>query len=246
MTRRSHPSAGSSPAPTPQRRSLAVEGVGAPVVLTVSHRARRLTLRVDPTAGVVRLTVPPGVEEGEARRFVDRHAAWVRPSPGCGAPSGAVRRRVRGALSRGSRTGCAMPAAVAPWFARRGNSASTARRSIFPVGCATTWCARRRAKSRSGRMPRRRQSTRASPPSPLRDTRSRWGSCSADGRLNFSWRLILAPEPVLDYVVAHEVAHLRELNHSARFWAVCARLCEDVSGPKIWLKRHGAQLHRYG
>lgn len=245
MTRRSHPSAGSSPAPTPQRRSLAVEGVGAPVVLTVSHRARRLTLRVDPTAGVVRLTVPPGVEEGEARRFVDRHAAWVRRR------LDAVPRAVPFA------DGSEVPYLGEPHRVRHagGRGAVLRAEGEFRVHGAAEHLPRRLrdylVREAAREIAERAHAKAASIDAriaaiTLRDTRSRWGSCSADGRLNFSWRLILAPEPVLDYVVAHEVAHLRELNHSARFWAVCARLCEDVSGPKIWLKRHGAQLHRYG
>jgi len=80
----------------------------------------------------------------------------------------------------------------------------------------------------------------------LGDTRSQWGSCSHRGNLNFSWRLVMAPEPVLDYVVAHEVAHLAELNHTRRFWTIVEGLCADVAGSRAWLRRHGAELHRYG
>ncbi|HEY9549178.1 MAG TPA: M48 family metallopeptidase, partial [Kiloniellaceae bacterium] len=80
----------------------------------------------------------------------------------------------------------------------------------------------------------------------LRDTRSRWGSCNSSGDLNFSWRLILAPEHVLDYVVAHEVAHMVHLNHSARFWKLAGLLAQDMAGAKAWMARHGAQLWRYG
>jgi predicted metal-dependent hydrolase len=76
----------------------------------------------------------------------------------------------------------------------------------------------------------------------IRDTRSRWGSCSARGGLNFSWRLILAPPPILDYVVIHELAHLRELNHSPRFWAIVAAHCPDYRARRDWLKQHGASL----
>lgn len=77
----------------------------------------------------------------------------------------------------------------------------------------------------------------------VRDTRSRWGSCSSRGGLNFSWRLILAPPPVLDYVVLHEVAHLRELNHGPRFWALIAEHCPEYRLRQAWLKEHGARLH---
>ena len=80
----------------------------------------------------------------------------------------------------------------------------------------------------------------------LRDTRSRWGSCSSTGALSFSWRLIMAPPLVLDYLAAHEVAHLKEMNHSPRFWAVTRALCPRTDEAEAWLKRHGAGLHRYG
>ena len=80
----------------------------------------------------------------------------------------------------------------------------------------------------------------------IRDTRSRWGSCSEDARLSFSWRLMMAPENVLTYVVAHEVAHLVELNHSDRFWRLVDQLCPGNEPAKYWLKRHGASLHRFG
>jgi predicted metal-dependent hydrolase len=80
----------------------------------------------------------------------------------------------------------------------------------------------------------------------LRDTSSRWGSCSAKGALNFSWRLILAPPFVLDYLAAHETAHLRHHDHSDRFWALTKSLCPEMERAEAWLKAHGAHLHRYG
>jgi hypothetical protein len=80
----------------------------------------------------------------------------------------------------------------------------------------------------------------------VRDPKSRWGSCSSKGALSFSWRLVLAPEPVIDYVVAHEVAHLVEMNHSARFWRVVASLVPDAAAPRAWLRRHRAELMSFG
>jgi predicted metal-dependent hydrolase len=80
----------------------------------------------------------------------------------------------------------------------------------------------------------------------LRDQSSRWGSCSTTGMLSFSWRRILAPSHVLDYLAAHEVAHLVEMNHSAKFWRLVQRLCPDHERAKTWLDVHGANLHRYG
>jgi len=80
----------------------------------------------------------------------------------------------------------------------------------------------------------------------LRDTKGRWGSCSANGNLSFCWRLILAPEHVLDYVAAHEVAHLVELSHSKKFWRIVEELRVDYKISDQWLTRHGSNLHRYG
>ena len=80
----------------------------------------------------------------------------------------------------------------------------------------------------------------------LRDTRSRWGSCTAQGALNFSWRLVLAPPHVLDYLAAHEVAHLVHMDHSPAYWAVAERLAPDLVVSEAWLKANGAGLHRFG
>ncbi|KZL19485.1 hypothetical protein PsAD2_01763 [Pseudovibrio axinellae] len=80
----------------------------------------------------------------------------------------------------------------------------------------------------------------------LRDTKSRWGSCSVDGKLSFSWRLVMAPPDILEYVAAHEVAHLAKLDHSPEFWQICERLAPHTKQAQRWLKEHGSQLHLYG
>jgi predicted metal-dependent hydrolase len=80
----------------------------------------------------------------------------------------------------------------------------------------------------------------------VRDTRTRWGSCSVKRCLSFSWRLVLAPPFVLDYLAAHEVAHLREMNHSHRFWRIVHDICPHTQEAERWLKRHGTELHRFG
>ncbi len=79
----------------------------------------------------------------------------------------------------------------------------------------------------------------------VRDTASRWGSCSAKRGLSYSWRLILAPAFVLDYVVAHEAAHMREMNHGPAFWKLVRDLVGDTRKAQVWLRDHGAALHRY-
>ena len=80
----------------------------------------------------------------------------------------------------------------------------------------------------------------------VRDQTSRWGSCSSTGNLSYSWRLILAPTTILDYVAAHEVAHLQEMNHGAKFWALVEKTFPDLDEAKEWLQVYGLDLHRYG
>ena len=80
----------------------------------------------------------------------------------------------------------------------------------------------------------------------VKDTRSRWGSCTFDGPLSFSWRLIMAPPAVLDYVAAHECAHLIEMNHSNKFWALVGKCCPDWKRQRAWLRVHGAELQAAG
>jgi len=81
----------------------------------------------------------------------------------------------------------------------------------------------------------------------IRDTKSRWGSCTDEGELAFSWRLILAPKYVLDYVIGHEVAHLKEMNHGPRFWKLCRELApRSINLARDWLEAHGTELYRYG
>jgi len=80
----------------------------------------------------------------------------------------------------------------------------------------------------------------------ITDTTSRWGSCSTTRTLSFSWRIIMAPPEILFYLAAHEVAHLREMNHSPQFWSHVRDLCPDMEAHKAWLRTNGASLHAIG
>jgi predicted metal-dependent hydrolase len=80
----------------------------------------------------------------------------------------------------------------------------------------------------------------------VKDTKSRWGSCSSSGALSFSWRVVLAPPFVLNYLAAHETAHLREMNHSSRFWSLVSQCDPAYEEAEAWLRRHGASLHAIG
>lgn len=216
-----------------------------PLELTLrrSARARRISLRVSGLDGKVTLTLPRGIPERQALQFAETKSAWLRAQ-----------------LDRQPALALVGPGTVLPVEGRPTRiSLGPARRiehdgdTLLVPGPQSTMAARiegwlkARARDRlvdaSDRYAQAlgRNYARIS----LRDTRSRWGSCSAEGRLMYSWRLLLAPPDVLDYVAAHEVAHLKEMNHSAAFWATVAGLLPDYDTPRRWLRDNGADLHRY-
>jgi predicted metal-dependent hydrolase len=220
--------------------------IGEPAIeirLRRNRRARRMTLRVARAGAGPTLTLPPGVTMAKARAFLSDQEDWLRrhmaarpagPLVGDGTvlPFGDRTLTVRAAAGRamlhrdgvlgvpGSAEGHAIR--VAAWLREEAR-----RQCVAEV---------ERHAARLGLRPGRVS---------LRDPRSRWGSCTASGDLMFSWRLVMAPAAVLDYVVAHEVAHLAELNHSPRFWAVVRRLCPEYQAARDWLRHNGASLHAH-
>jgi predicted metal-dependent hydrolase len=209
------------------------------VALRRSRRATRYSLRVSRADGKVSLSLPVWAPEAEALAFLRDREDWVRRQlvnaprpqvagigamvPVCGVPrpvvagEGRTARFVDGkiAVPPGTREGARVRALLTAMARERLARAVSAHAGTL------------------GRVPGRIS---------LRDPRSRWGSCSSRGYLMFSWRLIMAPPPVLDYVAAHEVAHLAEMNHSPAFWRVCAGLCPDYRTHRDWLKAHGSGL----
>lgn len=235
----------------PPPRVMAVEGVSVPVEVRVSARARRLSMRVDAARNIVRISTPPRVPDADLQLFVGRHRDWLQQRlsavpdkvafvPGAIVPilgTDHIIRHVPG----GRRTPQPVTLTNGTRELRVGGEADFVPRRVVDYLKAE---ARRLLAARSQEKAARLGARIAG--ITVRDTRSRWGSCSPDGRLSYCWRLVMAPEPVLDYVVAHEVAHLREMNHSARFWALCASLTDGVAEHRDWLRAHGARLHRYG
>jgi predicted metal-dependent hydrolase len=213
------------------------------VILRHSTRARRISLRVSRLDGRVTLTLPKGVREAEALDFARQKQDWLRHQiarqpdqvqvgigvelPFEGRPllvtHGAGRKvyiaqgelRVPGSVDRTA-------ARLQGWLKEMARDRLTAASDRY---------AARLGKSYSRIT--------------MRDTRSRWGSCSSAGALMYSWRLILAPATVLEYVAAHEVAHLKEMNHSSAFWGTV----DDIHGPcmeqRKWLRDNSEFLHRY-
>ncbi|WP_415184565.1 M48 family metallopeptidase [Phaeovulum sp.] len=211
------------------------------VVLRRSAGARRFSLRVSRIDGRVTLTLPRFAREAEARAFAHDKADWLREVL---ATMTSVR-RVRLGMTlpfQGQDLLIEAGAVRAP----RIEGASLivppdAERVGARVEAFVKLAARQQLQGATDRYAAtlRRSYRRLT----LRDTRSRWGSCTSDGSLMYNWRLILAPRGVLEYVAAHEVAHLVEMNHSAAFWAVVERLRPGHAPERAWLKRHGSALH---
>src|SRR5437870_6798038 len=221
------------------------------VQLRRHRQARRYTLRIDAVTREVIVTIPPRGSLKEARDFAQLHGGWIAARlkrmpeaapfmhgievPLRGVPHRIVHRRgMRGTVwtetdGNGSRLLCVagdpphLDRRIAEFLKReaRRDVENASRRHADNLGVEVSRIC-------------------------VRDQSSRWGSCSSAGVLSFSWRLILAPPFVLDYLAVHEVAHLIEMNHSPRFWRLVKRVCADAERAKAWLDVHGSDLHRYG
>lgn len=215
---------------------------GTEVTLRRTARARRMTLRVARRDGSVTLTLPPGVREAEALAFLTSRRDWLRGALATVVPPTVA--AFGAALPVEGRALVLTPAAVRRPVAEGGALLLPAAR---PAGPAAAGFLRALAQARLAAASDRHASAlgRGFRALVLRDTRSRWGSCTADGRLLYSWRLAMAPPEVLDYVAAHEVAHLAHMDHSPRFWAAVRGLCPDYETHRGWLRQNGAGLHRW-
>jgi len=241
-----------SPKASPAARTHIVAGRELPLKVVENERARRLTLRIAPGGEGLRVTIPPGVSSREVDRFLERHRGWLEEKlgkipeeplvrPGIKIPLRGVPHLIvhepgtRGTVTAATIDGQPalvisgdtrhLPRRLADFLKRE------AKREIEPLVARHTAHVGRRAKSIR-----------------YKDTSSRWGSCTSDGVLSFSWRIMMAPPPVINYLVAHEVAHLKEMNHGPRFWNLCETLCPDTERCKAWLKRNGTALQaiRFG
>ena len=245
----------------PKTLELRIDDLPVPVEVRRHPTARRMTLRISHSARSVIVTLPMRCRKDEAGQFLARHIDWVRarlialpearsfedgglvPLRGeahtiCFAP---LRDNAKPAPAGRSLVRIE-PAAdgVAPRLHVAGDPEHCPRRlQDWLIGEAKKdldqcvgWHA-----CNLGLRPRRIA---------VRDQSSRWGSCSATGLLSFSWRLILAPPHVLDYVAAHEVAHLAEMNHGAGFWALVEKTMPAMNEARDWLQKRGHELHAYG
>jgi len=214
------------------------------------HRqARRYTLRIHSATREVLLTMPPRGSLKQAREFAEKHGGWIaarldrlpEPAPfahGTTLPLRGVDHRIE--HRPGARGTVWIEAAEECVLCVAGEEPHVPRRIkdfLKREAKADLEAASRQAAALLGVAIKRVS---------IRDQSSRWGSCSTTGVLSYSWRLILAPPFVLEYLAAHEVAHLIEMNHSRRFWRLVERICPHVTRAKTWLDVHGTNLHRYG
>jgi len=223
---------------------LALGGTEATIHWRRSKRARRVSLRIDPQLGLVVVTLPMRAGRAAGVALLNDNANWVSdrlaalPIATRLADSAIIMihghpveiRHTPGKLGGAILEDNVLHVSGDPAFlARRATDflRKKARRILTEKVAAVVGQAGVHAKSVT-----------------IKDTRTRWGSCSPDGVLMFSWRLIMAPEFVQDYVVAHEVAHLKHLNHGPAFWALTESLSPHRHDATTWLHTHGAKLLR--
>lgn len=225
--------------------TLDIDGQAVPLRIRRNAQARRLILRIDENTGGAVVTIPKRTAMREGVEMARQKSAWIATQ---------LKRR---ATPLPFIEGLEIPLLGQILTVRH----DPARRITHRTENEIIVCGRlehlpRRLKDWLKAEARKELNTRADDKANIinqnisritvRDTKSRWGSCSANGQLNFSWRLVLAPEYVLDYVVAHEVAHLIHHNHGPKFWALTSSLTEHMDQAKSWLNAHGRDLHRYG
>lgn len=226
--------------------------IGAPIEVRRHPGARRMTLRVSRTRRAVIVTLPPQCCLDEAGSFIHRNIGWVRarlatmPEPvpftdGALIPLRGVNHRlVFCGPQRANGIVREMPGTSFAELHVNGEMEHAPRR-------LSDWLIEEARRDLDGAVMRHARTLGLKPVRiTVKDQASRWGSCSTTGTLAFSWRLILAPPAILDYVAAHEVAHLREMNHGPRFWDLVKRTVPQLDDARRWLHVHGTDLHRYG
>lgn len=234
-----------SPKPLEPAR-LAIGLAGLDVLFRRHGQARRLVLRLNGEGTAAIVTVPNGVSRARALAFAERSAVWLEArlaqrgervvlAPGWAIPLRGIPHEIRHIPTR---RGTVTTDPLARLIHVPGELPHLARRLTDWLKLAARLeltAASQRYAAAMGVAFRRIS---------IRDQKSRWGSCSAAGDLSFSWRLILTPSHVLDYVAAHEVAHLKHMDHGPQFWRLVLRHCPDASPAKKWLKAHGQDVHR--
>jgi len=231
----------------------ALDGRRAPVRLTVNPRARNISVRIDPTRRIAIATAPSSRHLKRAAQFAADRATWIVGELARLPHSAPLLPGVRAPLRGVTHDLAYEPGRGAPRI-EAGAEDGAPPRLIVPAPDADLFESRLlrflKAEARIDlglRVGEYAQTLGVKPTRlTIKETRSRWGSCTTEGALAFSWRVILAPPFVLDYLAAHETAHLVEMNHSRRFWAQVKKALPSFERGRDWLHAHGAALHAIG
>ena len=236
---------------SPTLKGENIGSLGAPVEVRRHPGARRLTLRVSRTRRTVIVTLPVQCDLDEAGSFITRNIEWVRERldslpaavpfrDGVFIPLRGEAHRVVFAGPRGRGPVVRRTTADYPELRVSGRPEHAPRR-------LKDWLAQEAHRDLDKRVAVHARRLGVKPKRiAVRDQTSRWGSCSTTGVLSFSWRLIMAPPEILDYVAAHEVAHLMEMNHGSGFWSLVRKTMPGLDEARRWLQIYGMDLHRYG
>jgi predicted metal-dependent hydrolase len=224
---------------------LVVAGEAVTVSFKRNQRARRLILRLSRDRRGVVVTLPPRVGRNEALEFARKSSRWIENRLKSELPERALQAGAELAL-RGESVAIVHSDVRRGAVTQSGNSVVIAGEKSHLKRRLVDWlkAEARRDLAKASAFYADAMGVRFHRLS-VRDQKSRWGSCSADGTLCYSWRLVMAPPFVLDYVAAHEVAHLRYMNHGRNFWRLVLAHCPEAARAKAWLKRHGAELHAF-
>lgn len=223
--------------------------ISSKLKVNVSGRAKRMALRLDPTKRVIHLVVPKRVSLKAAFEFAEENRDWIREKiRNLPRPVAFQDGEILPILGRDRRIVVLYnPALKFTDIQLKKDELLVLTNKLDPSARIRRYLiefARERITEMT--LEKAAQIRRKVAAVDVRDTRSRWGSCGEDGRICFSWRLIFAPVKALDYVVAHEVAHLIHMDHSDNFWNVCERLSRDYDTGKDWMRDHGHDLMRFG
>ncbi|MFZ2100738.1 MAG: M48 family metallopeptidase [Oricola sp.] len=232
-----------------QHRTHEVAGRTLPLRVAENPRARRLTLRIKPGAKGLSVTTPVGISMLEVERFLYRHREWLEEKLGKLPERPVVRPGIKIPIRGVNHEIVHEPGRGVTQAERSGDSARLiVRGDRLHLPRRIADYLKKEAKAEIEALVVRHTTTigRSAKSVRFKDTVSRWGSCSAEGNLSFSWRIMMAPKPVINYLVAHEVAHLVHMNHSRDFWALCEELCPDTDRCRAWLKKNGTALQAIG
>jgi predicted metal-dependent hydrolase len=217
-----------------------------PLILRENNRAKRLTLRWIAQKGEVVMTYPPRLGRSQIYSFLQKSLPWIEKqvsktqvtqsfSPGMILPILGKPLELRHRISSTQRT----------WWGEDHILIHSPQEKL-------AICVQKSLKQAARAFLQKRTNAYANQISrtvnriTLKDMSTRWGSCTAEGNISYCWRLIFAPEDVADYVCAHEVGHLKEMNHSPKFWKIVSDICPDYTSHRQWLKQNGKGLFQYG